>query len=86
LKRSALGVQFDATPLVMLLDGIDYRHVHRQRRWAPQNGKKTQAFRLDELLPHNWGPSGLVALHPATPASRKPAGFRRQRSHMSKDG
>jgi len=51
VPEDALGIQLDATQLAMLLDGIDYSHVRRPKRWSPpQSGQQTQSL----IYPSRW--------------------------------
>jgi transposase len=51
VAEDALGVQLDTTQLAMLLDGIDYSHVRRPKRWSPpQNGQENKSL----IYPGRW--------------------------------
>jgi transposase len=52
VEPDALGVQLDSTQLAMLLDGIDYSHVRRPKKWAPPEGDRQTVGSL--IKPERW--------------------------------
>ena len=53
VEPDALGVQLDSTQLAMLLDGIDYSHVRRPKKWAPPEQKDRQGAG-SLIKPERW--------------------------------
>jgi transposase len=72
VSDDALGVQLDGTQLAMLLDGIDYSHVRRPKRWAPpQIGQAPRNL----IYPSRWQRSPKTI---AVRGARKLRGLRKK--------